>query len=157
MTERSTSHSTFVIERDFEAKPARLFAAFADPAIKARWFVGPDEWESSNHTLDFRVGGVEHVSGDAPGGSTYSFDARYQDIVPNERIIYAYDMHTNEARISVSLATIEFRPSGDATHLTLTEQGVFLEGYDDPAERERGTRELMDALAAELQREPPTA
>ena len=157
MTVRSTSHSTFVIERDFEAKPARLFAAFADPAIKARWFVGPDEWESSNHTLDFRVGGVEHVSGDAPGGSIYSFDARYQDIVPNERIIYAYDMHTNEARISVSLATIEFRPSGDATHLTLTEQGVFLEGYDDPAERERGTKGLLDALDAQLRREPATA
>jgi uncharacterized protein YndB with AHSA1/START domain len=157
MTERSTSHSTFVIERDFEAAPARVFAAFADPAIKARWFVGPDDWESSNHTLDFRVGGVEHVSGGAPGGSTYSFDARYQDIVPDERIIYTYDMHMNEARISVSLATIVFRPAGDSTHLTLTEQGVFLEGYDDPAERERGTKELLDALDAQLRPEPATA
>jgi uncharacterized protein YndB with AHSA1/START domain len=157
MTERSTRHSTFVIERDFEAKPARVFAAFADPAVKARWFVGPDDWESSNHSLDFRVGGVEHVSGAAPGGSTYSFDARYQDIVPDERIIYAYDMHMNEARISVSLATIEFQPAGASTHLILTEQGAFLEGYDDPAERERGTKELLDALDAELQREPATA
>ena len=36
-----------------------------------------------------------------------AYDARYQDIVPNERIIYSYDMHLDDKRISVSLATVE--------------------------------------------------
>ena len=31
MTERSTEHTTFVIERSYAASPARVFAAWADP------------------------------------------------------------------------------------------------------------------------------
>ena len=47
MTERNVTHATFVIERTYGAAPARVFNAFADAAAKARWFVGPDEWERS--------------------------------------------------------------------------------------------------------------
>ena len=36
--EQSVIHSTFVIERSYPAKPERVFAAFADPAKKRRWF-----------------------------------------------------------------------------------------------------------------------
>jgi uncharacterized protein YndB with AHSA1/START domain len=45
MTNRSVTHATFVIERTYEATPARVFAAWADPKAKARWFVGPDAWQ----------------------------------------------------------------------------------------------------------------
>lgn len=37
------------------------------------------------------------------------------------------------------------------TLLTYTEQGAFLDGFDDPTLRERGTRELLDALGNYLQ------
>ena len=62
------------------------------------------------------------------GGKTSAFDAYYQDIVPKERIIYAYGMKINGAPISVSLATIEFKPAGTGTLLIITEQGAFLDG-----------------------------
>lgn len=112
MSERSTHHHTFVIERTYAASPARVFNAWADPAAKARWFVGPDEWSRSKHELDFRVGGRERVSGGPPEGPIHSFDGRYQDIVPNQRIIYTYDMHLDDQRISVSLTTVELVPEG---------------------------------------------
>jgi uncharacterized protein YndB with AHSA1/START domain len=157
MSERSTRHATFVIERSYAASPARVFKAWADPKAKARWFVGPDEWETSDHELDFRVGGRERVSGGPPGGPVHAFDGRYQDIVPDQRIVYTYDMHLDEKRISVSLATVEFKPAGAGTRLVFTEQAVFLDGYDDPAAREHGTRALLDNLGAELRREPAGA
>src|SRR5437867_1822929 len=119
----------------------------------ARWFVGPDDWVSSDHQLDFRVGGREHVSGGPKGGPIHSFDARYQDIVPDQRIIYTYDMHLDDKRISVSLATIELKPSGAGTRLVFTEQGVFLDGYDNSADREHGTVGLLENLDAALRRE----
>jgi uncharacterized protein YndB with AHSA1/START domain len=157
MNKRSVTHATFVIERTYDASPARVFAAWADPVAKARWFAGPDEWGTAEFELDFRVGGREISRGGPPGGPVYAFDARYQDIVSNERIIYTYDMHLDEKRISVSLATVEFKPAGAGTRLIFTEQGAFLDGYDNPAQREHGTGELLDALGAELRREPAKA
>jgi uncharacterized protein YndB with AHSA1/START domain len=157
MTKRSVTHSTFTLERVYDASPARVFAAWADPRAKARWFVGPDEWESGTHELDFRVGGRERTSGGPKGGPVHAYDARYQDIVPNERIIYSYDMHLDDVRISVSLATVVFKPLGAGTRLIFTEQGAFLDGHDYPGERERGTIDLLDALGAELLRQPANA
>ena len=87
----------------------------------------------------------------------HSFDALYQDIVPNERIIYTYDMHLDETRVSVSLATVEFKPASAGTLLIITEQGAFLDGYDDAGSREQGTRWLLDKLEASLSREAATA
>jgi uncharacterized protein YndB with AHSA1/START domain len=147
---RSTTHATFVIERDFKAAPAKVFDAFANPQSKAKWFGGPEEWEKSNHKLDFRVGGKESVSGGPPGGVVHSYNAEYWDIVPNERIVSSYEMHMDKRRISVSLASMEFRPNGSGTTFVLTEQGIFLDGYDDAGERERGTRELLEQLETYL-------
>lgn len=157
MSEQSTHHATFVIERRYDAPPAWVFRAFADPVAKARWFAGPDEWEKGRHTLDFRIGGRERISGGPADGPVHRFDACYQDIVPDERIVYTYDMHLDETRISVSLATIELKPAGDGTRLIFTEQAVFLDGHDDAGSRERGTRDLLDNLGAALRREAATA
>jgi uncharacterized protein YndB with AHSA1/START domain len=150
MTERSANHATFVIERVYPASPARVFKAFADPVAKASWFGGPDEWNKSRGEFDFRVGGREALSGGPPDGVQHFFDARYYDIVPDQRIVFAYDLHLGENKISVSLVTVEIKPKGTGTRLTFTEQGVFLDGYDDAGRRERGTAELLDKLGASL-------
>ena len=69
------------------------------------------------------------------------------------RIVYAYDMHLEGTRISVSLGTVELEPEGDGTRLTYTEQGAYLDGLDSADQRESGTGGLLDALGAELARE----
>lgn len=156
MTARSTHHATFVIERTYAASPARVFKAWADPVAKASWFAGPDEWESGGREFDFRVGGRERSSGGPKGGPAHAFNSLYQDIVPNERIVYTYDMQLGDKRISVSLATVEFKQAGAGTRLIFTEQAVFLDGYDDAGSREHGTRWLLDKLDATLRREAAT-
>ena len=153
MTERSVTHGTFVIERIYDASPARVFRAWADPAAKARWFVGSGEWKEQLREIDFRVGGRERLTGVWPSGRVSAFDGRYCDIVPDRRIVYAYDMHLNGVRISVSLATVELEPEGAGTKLIFTEQAAFLDGFDGAASREQGTRGLLDRLDAELRRQ----
>ena len=157
MSGRSTHHATFVVERTYAAPPARVFNAFADPAAKARWFAGPHDWQQGKREFDFRIGGRECNSGGPAGGAVHSFNCVYQDIVPNERIVYVYDMHLDDRRISVSLTTVEFEPAGAGTRLIFTEQGVFLDGYDDAAGREQGTRWLLDKLDEALRRAPASA
>lgn len=156
-TERTVTHATFVIERTYPASPSRVFAAFADPAIKRQWFAGPPEWGPGEQTMDFRVGGRETSKVGPPGGPVHAFDARYQDIVQDQRIIFSYDMHLDDTRISVSLATVDLKPAGTGTKLTFTEQGAFLDGFDDPGGRERGSIDLMDALGAVLARQAESA
>jgi uncharacterized protein YndB with AHSA1/START domain len=149
MTERSVSHETFAVERTYPASPSRVFAAWADPDAKARWFGDPDSGVEE-YELDFRVGGREFNRG-VHEGSAYTYEARYQDIVAGERIVYAYDMHLGDQRISVSLGTVELSPDGEGTRLTYTEQGAFLDGLDSAAQRESGTGQLLDALEKYLQ------
>ncbi|MGA3401084.1 MAG: SRPBCC family protein [Acetobacteraceae bacterium] len=152
MSGRSTHHATFVIERVYAAPPVQVFNAWADPTAKAGWFAGPDEWVTIERKSDFRVGGSECVRSGPPGGTVHAFDCRYHEIVPNERIVYSYDMHLDAKRISVSLTTVEFKPADAGTRLIFTEQVVFLDGYDDAGAREQGTRGLLDKLGAALER-----
>ena len=151
MPERSTAHATFTIERRLEHPPARVYRAFADPQAKAAWFIAPSEWTTGAYRFDFRIGGQEQLESVPPEGPAITFAATYLDIVPDVRIIYSYEMRIGDERISVSLASIELLPTPSGTLLTVTEHGIYLDGLDEVAQRERGTHELLDALAASLE------
>ena len=149
MTDRGVIHSTFSLERVYQASPARVFAAWADPAAKARWFSphGP-------HKLDFRVGGREVNHARSPGGQDISFESHYHDIVANQRIAYTSTLSVADTVVTVSLTTVELTPEGDSARLVLTEHGAFLDGHEQPDWREQGTRGWLDALGADLAGQP---
>jgi len=158
MLEAPIIHNTFVVERDYPTTPERVFAAFADPVKKRRWFA-----EGENHTvdefeMDFRVGGIERAVSHFKEGSPFPGTALitegiYHDIVPNRRIVTSATMILGDRRISVSLATIEISPNQNSAKLVLTHQGVFFEGSDGPERREGGWRKIAERLAKELARE----
>jgi uncharacterized protein YndB with AHSA1/START domain len=149
VSDRSTEHATFVIERTYPVGPERVFAAFASAEAKGRWF-GPPADGGPGIEMEFRVGGRERFAADGPDGR-YTYAALYQDIVADARIVYTYEMHRDEDRLSVSVATVEMSPTAEGTLLTLTEQGVFLDGHDRAELREHGTRELLGRLADALE------
>jgi uncharacterized protein YndB with AHSA1/START domain len=152
MTERSVIHDTFSIERTYPAAPSRVFAAFASEEARNSWGDTGDietPADAEPPEFDFRVGGRERFTVKAEG-STDHYDALYYDIVPDQRIVYSYEMYTDGVRISVSVATIEFAKAGDGTALTWTEQGAYLDGIDGvdvPSLRKEGTAEMLDGLA----------
>lgn len=152
MESQSVIHSTFVIERSYHHSPERVFAAFADPAKKRRWFGESDHHDLEKFEMDFRTGGGEHFQyrfreGTPFPGTELTNEGRYQDIVTNRRIITASTMALGGRRISASLVTIELLPTDKGTDLICTHQGAFFEGSDGPQMRENGWRQLFDRLA----------
>ena len=154
MNGSSVVHDTFSIERTYPVPPAGVFAAFSTAEARTAWGDAdieiPADGEPSE--FDFRPGGRERFTVEG-GGSVFRYDALYYDIVPDQRIVYSYEMYADGARISVSVATIEFAKSGDGTALTWTEQGAYLDGIDGPQAsslREQGTAEMLDGLTRYL-------
>ena len=135
------------MERVYDASPDRTFAAWSDPQAKARWYNDSE----GDYELDFRVGGWERHRGMLPDGREYAYRALFWDIVPGQRIAYTYDMLLDGIRISVSVATAEFKREGGGTRLVYTEQGAFLDGHEMPARREHGMGSLLDSLGQWLQ------
>jgi uncharacterized protein YndB with AHSA1/START domain len=148
---RSVVHAAFHLERTYDAPVARVWKALTDEKAKQKWFAGtPGEWELLERHMDVRAGGRERLKGRWKGGVVSTFDAAYHDVVPNERLIYSYVMHLGDKKISVSLATMQLQAEGGKTTLKVSEQGAFLDGYDDAGSREHGTGHLLDALGASL-------
>jgi len=145
MEERKVTHSTFVIERSYPAKPE----------TKRRWYGERRTTALEHFQMDFRVGGTDHtryrfLEGSPFPGVPLVYDTTYEDIVPNRRIVTAYRITIGEHIMSASLATFEFVATADGTNLIFTEQGAFFENSDGPQRREEGWRGLLDSLGAEL-------
>lgn len=153
MTQNRIGHGQFTIERHYDASPARVFKAWSDPALKARWFIGPEGWEQVAREVDFRVGGDELLQGRFPSGLETRFGARYYEIIENERIAYTYDMHLSGKHHSLSVATVELIAEGGGTKFIFTEQVAFFDGTDagqGTASRKHGTDSHFDRIARYL-------
>jgi uncharacterized protein YndB with AHSA1/START domain len=159
MQQPSVVHDTFVIERSFPIPPEKVFSAFADPAKKRRWFAEAGGHEVEEFASDFRVGGTERVRYRLKEGTPFPGvplinEGRYQDIVPNNRVVTASTMTLGDNRISASLVTVELLQTEKGTDLILTHQGTFFEGSDGPKIREEGWDKLLNYLVEELTHHP---
>lgn len=143
----SVTHDSWAIEREYPHPLHRVFAAWADPTLKVRWF-DLSEAADPDYQGDFRVGGTETFRTRARPVFTYA--AQYCDIVENERIVTTYEMSMDGQRTSVSVATVELRATATGTHLVYTEQGAYLDGLDSAESRGTGTASQLDRLATVL-------
>lgn len=139
-------HTTFTIERSLPGGPRHAFRFWADPELKRAWNDCHVDWTVLEDRFDFRVGGDEVKRWRMPGDRELAFCARYFDIEPARRILYAFDMSMGTARQSVSLATIELFPASEGTRMLFTEQIAFLGGEEGLKSRIAGTAEGFDRL-----------
>ena len=101
--------------------------------------------------MDVRPGGRERAKGRWPNGLVTTFDAVYFDVVPNRAArLWLRDAARRPKDFGVA-RDHRARAGRDAgTRLKITEQGAFLDGYDDAGSREHGTGLLLDRLGASL-------
>jgi uncharacterized protein YndB with AHSA1/START domain len=156
VSERTVKHDTIVIERNFQASPERVFAAWADPDAYGRWNVPGDDWEIADYENDFRVGGRQKSRFGPKGDPKYFSDGSYLDIVPEARIVSAGTMHEGDTRISATLCTVELFAEGSGTRLVLTDQSAFFDGRETPSDRKSGWGKILERLEVQLGREDVT-
>jgi uncharacterized protein YndB with AHSA1/START domain len=106
--------------------------------------------DSKADKFEFRIGGREKTTQAGSSGEVFTFDTLYQEIVPNQRIVYSHTLDFNQTRISASLTTVEFKSISTGTRLIYTEQVVILDGYYTVREQEYRTNTLLDNLGYEL-------
>jgi uncharacterized protein YndB with AHSA1/START domain len=150
-------HGSVTVERRFPVSPARVFAAFSDEPLRARWFRVPAQPGTGYHELDFRVGGGERSGGTFVSlglSERVEYRSQFLDIETDERIVFVYEILLDGRRRTVSLVTVQLTPDGDGTLLSYTEQYTLL-GVDDDgqtaAAHQRGSIPLLlNGLAAAL-------
>ena len=145
MSDHSIVHATFTLERTYPLPPDDVFSAWADQKVKGRWFSG----NSPEYELDFRAGGTERNTA-VLDGKRITWESLYREIVTDERIVYTSVLAENDTVATVSLTTVEFVPDSDATRVVLVEAGAYLDGREQPAWREQGTGDWLDALGRYL-------
>src|SRR5579863_3410913 len=90
-------HATCVVERNL-AKPANaVFTALSDPEKVRQWMGGGKHSELVEFQCDFREGGrqllrYKMLPGTPIAGEVISNEARFEHIVPDERIVMASTM-----------------------------------------------------------------
>ncbi|MGH1564540.1 SRPBCC domain-containing protein [Mumia sp. DW29H23] len=149
-------HDTFTVTLDVPAPTSRVYEAFADPAVRGRWFRLPGRDATSTH--DFRIGGGEtarstfrSLDGTA---EEVAYDSRFVDLVPDQRIVLTYETHVDGVLRWASLVTVELVPDGEGTQLRWTEQVAFAtptgDGAHDLPHVRGGIRLQLNGLPAAL-------
>jgi len=144
-------HSTFVVERRFPVPAEQVFAAFADPALRRKWYAEGHRNEVVTFASDLRAGGesrlVFKLGDDTPfPGVEIATTERFDDVVPHRRIVSTQLMTFDGRNISSALITVELTPDDAGAMLTFTHQGAFFENSGGPEMREHGWRLLFDQL-----------
>ena len=121
-------HDTFTISRHLDGPPGEVFTAFADTAIRRRWWRLPGSETSYEH--DFQVGGGETARSTFTGLETapeqLEYRSRYIDIAGTHRIVYGYEAVVDGELRWTSLVTVRLEAETDGTRLEWTEQVTFV-------------------------------
>jgi uncharacterized protein YndB with AHSA1/START domain len=112
--------TTLHIERRFAASRERVFEAWTDPELFARWFTPPGG-SSSNAEIDLRVGGVWRVSMKPPLWPSGRACGTYLEVDPPLRLVYtiAWEGFPNGPR---SLVSVEFQEVDGSTKVKLIQE-----------------------------------
>lgn len=153
MSEPKVVHSTFVVERSFPKPVDTVYAALSKPEKVKQWFAEGDKHDLVEFNLNFAEGGIQRLvyrmrEGTPVAGMVIDNEARFQEIVQNDRVVMATTMKFNGKRVVASQITFELVPSPKGTDLICTHQGAYFEG--SPAQFPQMLKEGWTALLGQM-------
>jgi uncharacterized protein YndB with AHSA1/START domain len=143
MATQTATKPSLTIKRRLNAPPAKVFAAWIDPEKVKRW-MGPGEVKVLEVECEPRAGGRFRWLMRAPSGEDHDVSGVYREFVPDRKLVFTWAWKSTPER--ESLVTVDLKPDGDGTILTLTHEQFF---DDEARDRHRhGWEGAMDKLAS---------
>ncbi|OFW97071.1 MAG: glutathione S-transferase [Alphaproteobacteria bacterium RIFCSPHIGHO2_12_FULL_66_14] len=106
-----------------------------------RWW-GASDAASRTAKADVRVGGHFHVGFRGDEGGQHDVSGIYKEVVPGRKLVFSWAWRTTPER--ASQVTIDLKPDGDGTILTLMHEQFFDEKARD--DHRRGWSLALDNL-----------
>jgi uncharacterized protein YndB with AHSA1/START domain len=148
----STLHTTLVFEREIAASLDAVFAAFADPVVRAKWGTPSDTVVVIYDQADFRDGGQDRFRCGSKTNPNIHGETRYLEITFNRRIVPTETITVDGKRLGASLTTVELTPDGKRTKLKNTTQLASFIGQDMIEGHTTGTNASLDNLVKYFER-----
>lgn len=135
-----------VIARTFEAPPERVYRAWTDPALASQFFC-PSGVTFGGARFDVRVGGSFRIEMKSSSGEDFNAYGVYREVKPNARLVMTWRWEEDDPKDEVeSLLTIDLKPHGSGTELTLTHER--LASLESRARHEEGWCSILEKMEA---------
>jgi uncharacterized protein YndB with AHSA1/START domain len=138
------SNPSLTLKRRLKAPPQKVYEAWTQPEQIARWWGNTGADRAPIADVDVRVGGRFRVQFWTPDGEHHSVSGTYREVVAGRRLVFSWAWQSTPER--ESQVTVEFKPDGAETVLTLTHEKFFNE--QAAADHSRGWNRSFDALEA---------
>lgn len=114
------NESMLELKRVLPVSRKRVFAAWTETDLIRQWFA-PGDMQTPVAEIDLRVGGNYRIVMQNAAGETHSPSGVYEEIVPDEKLVFSWKWRDSEL---VTRVTITFKELGaNKTELTLKHDG----------------------------------
>lgn len=137
------------VTRRIHATAERVFRAFTTPGDLERWYA-PQGMTVPSAQLELRVGGAFRIEMKAPDGTLHTAHGVYREISPPNRLSHTWNWEKPmEGEAGETMVTIELRPDGDYTEVTLVHSGFT--SASGVGNHEKGWTSILDRLVEQFQ------
>jgi uncharacterized protein YndB with AHSA1/START domain len=141
---------TVTLSKDYSSPVASVFAAWSQPEAQLAWGDPGQGWVMVFDQFRFAVGETDICRFGSVGGPEYVNENRYLLIEAESRIVYATSLASKGVLNFAGTVAVGFEATPGGTRLTLVEQGLYIDGRDDPADHRSGWDGMLTALAGYL-------
>lgn len=135
-----TGTRTVQVARRLAASPERVFDAWLDPELAAKWLFATPDGVMERCEIDARVGGRFRID-ERRGDETATHEGEYVEIDRPNRLVFDFWTSFSEERTRITVTIV---PDGDGASITLTHEGVWAD-YED--QTRQGWGKVLEGLA----------
>ena len=110
---------TIVITRTFNSPVAKVFKAWTDPNVIAKWFFPNERWLSAVAEVSLVPGGAYKVAMHHQDGDVFTNDGKVVEFEQDKKLAFTWKMDMGPEPGKESLVSVTFEPCPEGTKLTI--------------------------------------